>query len=412
MDNAFVAQLKEVMSEEQVEEVKGKVVIFPADTVQLSNALKLVYQNEVKLTVRKRPDDDLEGYATTLVLDLGKMNSVVEIDKHNVTATVQSGMTLDQFRAQIGENGFCFPPISIWDYNAYLVEALGTNAIGLNSLKHGRWREFILGLEVVLPTGEVIELGGKNIKFVSGLDVMGLFVGSKATLGIPTRMLMRLLPKPETSRLLVSAFANLTDAVNAVGSLAKRGLAPARNEILTPGLASDMQLKDFRDGSIAVVTAVEGFVESLDRQVGEIKVAYKKFGVRDMYLVEQEAEIARMCQSYFACFEKYKDDFYYNLTVLPVHATELIEGILESSAKSDLELEMLIHGGLVNVELFLKAATQEQTRQFEELLKKKVRLLGGRMASEKLGIGSHIKEVERLEAGLQHLFDPKQVMTG
>lgn len=410
MEQSLMDQLTAIVGKENVEESKGNVVVYPKNTDQVSGLLKLAANTNTQIAIREKPNHVLNEEKTEkLVLDLSKLNSLIEIDKDNVTANVQTGMTLNTLQWQLLEQGFYFPPVSIWDYDSFVITALAKNNIGLNSARYGRWREFVIGMEVVLYSGEKIVLGGKVIKYVSGLDLMSLFIGSKNQLGIVTRVIIRLLPKPEARKMLICGFDSLSDAIGAVQSLSARRIDPARNEVITPGLAAKIGLPGINPDQAAVLTELEGFANSLDRQKAEIEVAYKKFRVKSLVVIDQEHESNLIWQKYFGAADLYKGQTFYNINVLPSKLESMAQFLENKTKDMGLEFETIIHSGLVNIDLFVEG-DRNKLEAFAQDLLKTVRMLGGKTAHEKIGIGSHIKTIDRLEHGLRELFAPKQLL--
>lgn len=410
MKESFIAQLINTLGGEQVKKVHGNVVVFPHDTGQVSAVMKLANEEGIQIVVQQKPDACLEQESKKLVINLVKMDTYFEIDKENLTASVHTGITLDKLQSKLLEEGLYFPPVSLWDYDAFVAAAIGTNVIGLNSAKYGRWGEYVVGMEAVLSSGEVIELGGKIFKYVSGLDLMGLFIGSQNQLGIVTKVILRLLPKPEARRLLICGFNNLADGIAATESLAQRGLAPARNEVVSPQIAGKMELPGISSGQIVALTEIEGFAPSLNRQAAEIEVAYKKFGIKAATIIEREDDVYGIWKKYFAAADSYKNNEYYNISVLPSELPSLIGSIEKIIKELELNFQIIIHSSLVNIDLFVDSHDKDKLGQFMEPLMKTIRLLSGKVASKKIGIGSHISTTEKMEEGLRNLFDPKQIL--
>lgn len=409
MIETVVDQLQEILEGNCIKEVKGNVIVYPTDTKQVSEVVKLAYEKGIKITVRKKPDDDVGKLDNRLVIDFRELTDYFEIDRENVTATVHTGITFNKFQSKLLEEGYYFPPVAIWDYDAFLVDVIGRNAVGLNSEKYGRWREFVLGMEVVLPTGEIIEIGGKIIKYASGLDLMGLFVGSQNSLGIITKVIVRLLPRPEARKLLVCGFDNINNAIEAVESLAHKGLEPVRKEVITPGLAEKMELPGIKDGQVAVLTEVEGFANSLKRQITQVEIIYNTFDLKSATLIEEDSEVFEIWKRYFIAANNFNGDNFLNITIIPTKFSELMKEIDNKTKELEIKFETIIHSRLVNMELILISSDDSKIKQFEEFILNKVRLLGGKVANKKIGISSHIAVIEALECGLRQLFDPKQI---
>ena len=405
------AKLPAILGAGQYVEEKGSMLVFPASTGEVSGIVKLAHENNAKVAVKKS-GAGANVREPALILDLSKMNEIIEVDKENLTASVMTGIVLSNFQAEMKKQGFYFPPISIWDNASPMLEAIAANHTGLNTGRYGKWREHILGVEAVLPSGEVLTVGGKNIKCVSGLDLMGLFIGSHSQLGIVTRVLVRLLPKPEARKLLIASANSLLDAVSATNSLGPRGLLPARNEVITSRLALEMQLPGIEKGQIAVLTEVEGFAESLPRQLAEIDVIYQKYGIKSRQIITNEKEIEEVWNNYFSNARSYTSAKTYSFTVLPAKTPLLFGTIDKAAGQAGISHEMIIHCGVLAIDMFIDAQDLSGLMQFEEMVLKELRLIGGKMAGEKIGILSHIDELKQLEAGLRRLFDPQGIMVG
>ena len=405
------AKLPAILAEGQYVEEKGSILVFPASTGEVSGIVKLAHENNAKVVVKKS-GAGASVREPALILDLSKMNEIIEVDKENLTASVMTGIVLSTFQAEMKKQGFYFPPISIWDNTSPMIEAIAANHTGLNTGRYGKWREHILGVEAVLPSGEVLTVGGKNIKCVSGLDLMGLFIGSHSQLGIVTRVLARLLPKPEARKLLIASANSLLDAVTATNSLGPRGLLPARNEVITSRLALEMQLPGIEKGQISVLTEVEGFAESLPRQLAEIDVIYQKYGIKSRQIINNEKEIEEVWNNYFSKARSYASAKTYSFTVLPAKTPLLLGTIDKAAGQAGISHEMIIHCGVLAMDMFIDAQDLSGLTQFEEMVLKELRLIGGKMAGEKIGILSHIDELKQLEVGLRRLFDPQGIMVG
>src|ERR1700723_2297046 len=175
--------------------------------------------------------------AGCVVLDLGRMDRVVEIDRDNLLCVVQPGVVNNDLKAAVAEHGLWYPPDPASAPWSTIGGNVATNAGGLCCLKYGVTRDYVLGLRAVVggPVGygEAVRLGRRTTKGVAGLDMVGLFVGSEGTLGVVTEVTLRLRPAPAgTPRTVVGAFADLVSAGQAVAQITRRGLTPAVLELL------------------------------------------------------------------------------------------------------------------------------------------------------------------------------------
>jgi glycolate oxidase len=173
-----------------------------------------------------------------LVLDLSRMNQVLEIDTENLVAVVQPGVVNDDLKKAVAEHGLWYPPDPASSPWSTIGGNVATNAGGLCCLKYGVTRDYVLGMRVVMggPAGDygtAVRLGRRTNKGVAGYDLTGLFVGSEGTFGVITEITLRLRPAPaEPPRTVVGAFSSLVDAGRAVALCTRRGLAPVALELL------------------------------------------------------------------------------------------------------------------------------------------------------------------------------------
>ncbi|KUL41418.1 FAD-binding oxidoreductase [Actinoplanes awajinensis] len=173
-----------------------------------------------------------------MILDLSRMNRIVEIDAENMTATVQPGVVNDDLKAAVAAHGLWYPPDPASAPWSTIGGNVSTNAGGLCCLKYGVTRDYVLGLEAVVggPAGEygtAVRLGRRTTKGVSGYDLAGLFTGSEGTFGVITEVTLRLRPaRREAPRTVVGAFGSVVAAGEAVAAITRAGLLPAALELL------------------------------------------------------------------------------------------------------------------------------------------------------------------------------------
>jgi glycolate oxidase len=172
-----------------------------------------------------------------VILDLSRMNQVLEIDADNLVAVVQPGAINDDVKAAVASCGLWYPPDPASAPWSTIGGNVATNAGGLCCLKYGVTRDYVLGLRAVVggpvAYGEAVRLGRRTTKGVAGLDLVGLFVGSEGTLGVVTEVTLRLRPAPAgTPRTIVGAFAGLVASGRAVARITRCGLTPAVLELL------------------------------------------------------------------------------------------------------------------------------------------------------------------------------------
>ncbi len=253
VDEKIIAQLKEITEEKNVITDKEKMIDFshdecsmnevteypdavvkPNTTQEVSKIVKLCNKNNIPITPRGSGTGLCGGCVPVhggIVLSMENMNKVIEIDKKNLCATVEAGLTLMDFYKALEGSGLFFPPHP-GDESAMIGGLIATNAGGARAVKYGVIRNFIKGIEVVLPDGEIISPGGKFVKNSSGYSLMHLLIGSEGTLGIVTKAVISLLPQPGAACTLVVPYKDLHDAVNSVPEIISSKILPIAVEFI------------------------------------------------------------------------------------------------------------------------------------------------------------------------------------
>ena len=210
-------------------------MVFPADTAQVAAVVRACAARGVPIVPRGAGSGltgAANGVAGAVTVVLTRMNRILEIDEGNRLAVVQPGVVNLTFRTEVESRGlFYAPDPSSYDW-CTLGGNLSTNAGGLCCVKYGVTTDAVLGLQVVLASGEVLRTGRRTVKGVAGYDLTKLFVGSEGTLGIITEATLALRPKPAAPCTLVAAFADTEHAGAAVSGAIRAGLVPSLLEIM------------------------------------------------------------------------------------------------------------------------------------------------------------------------------------
>ncbi len=231
-----------------------EVLVRVTSTEEVSNIMKYAYENNIPVTPRGQ-GTGLVGGAVALyggiMMDLSPMNNILELDEENLTLTVESGVLLMEISKYVEEHDLFYPP-DPGEKSATIGGNINTNAGGMRAVKYGVTRDFVRGLEVVLPNGEIMEIGGKVVKNSSGYSLKDLIVGSEGTLGIVTKAVLRLLPLPKKAISLLIPFPDLEMAIETVPKIIKSKVIPTAIEYMVKDviLASEEFLgKKFPDNS-------------------------------------------------------------------------------------------------------------------------------------------------------------------
>jgi glycolate oxidase len=205
-----------------------RAVVKPSSEEQVARLVELCLQTEVPITARGG-GTGLSGAcvadANGIVLSLERLNKVIEADADNFAITVQAGVTLEQINRAAEQMGLFFPPHP-GDESAMAGGMVATNAGGARAVKYGTIKRFVLGLQVVLASGQIVELGGTYLKASIGYGLLDLMIGSEGTLGIITRVTLALLPRPGSIQTLLAPFATVREAIESVPAILNRGIIP------------------------------------------------------------------------------------------------------------------------------------------------------------------------------------------
>ena len=211
----------------------AQALVYPLSTEEVSAVMRFAWENRIPVTPRGA-GTNLVGSTVPgggIILDLSRMNRILDIDPATFTATVEPGVLLKAFQARVDSLGLFYPP-DPGEKASTLGGNISTNAGGMRAVKYGVTRDYVRGLTVVLANGDVVELGSRNVKDASGLDLRQLVIGSEGTLAVITRCLLRLVGKPEYSLTALVPFAGLEDGIRTVPAILQAGLNPTAVEFV------------------------------------------------------------------------------------------------------------------------------------------------------------------------------------
>ncbi len=224
------------------------------NTEEVSKVMKHAYENKIPVVARGS-GTGLVGASVPIhggiMINMTKMNKIKEIDENNLTLTVEPGVMLMEISKYVEDRDFFYPP-DPGEKTATIAGNINTNAGGMRAVKYGVTRDYVRGLEVVLPNGEILKVGGKVVKNSSGYSIKDLLCGSEGTLGVVTEATLKLLPLPKKVVSLLIPFPNLDLAISTVPKIIKSKAAPTAIEFMQREviLASEEFLdKKFPDNS-------------------------------------------------------------------------------------------------------------------------------------------------------------------
>jgi glycolate oxidase len=277
-------------------------VLSPATTDEVAALLRLADERRVPVTARgagtgmsggciPRPDG--------IVVSFQRMNRIVEIDTDNFVAVVEPGVQLDQLDAALAPFGLVYP-VFPGEYSASLGGNIGTNAGGMRAVKYGVTRHHVLGLDAVLPSGEVIRCGGKIVKASTGYDLTQLIIGSEGTLALVTKAYVKLYPRAPDSSTVLAPFPSLEAVTEAVPRIVASGVGPLILEYIdmltmaaaTAHVGLDLGIPDdVRESALAyLVVALENtHADRLDADTEAVAETLHQLGAIDVYVLPSGA---------------------------------------------------------------------------------------------------------------------------
>jgi glycolate oxidase len=266
------------------------VVVFPGNTLEIRAIARLCNERRIPLVVRGAGTGYTGGAVPTsggVVLSMERLNRILEIDTVNLLAVVEPNVVTGDLQRAVEEVGLFYPP----DPASLAMSSLGGNvaecAGGPRAFKYGTTKRYVLALEAVLPTGEVIETGSKAVKNVVGYDLTQLLVGSEGTLAIITRITLRLVPKPPAQATLLAMFGRIQGAVDAVSALIANRVVPAAIELIDADSLDAVQKHTGQaivppGTAAALIVESDGTPHAVEEEIARVENACRLVGAIDV----------------------------------------------------------------------------------------------------------------------------------
>ncbi len=409
-------------------------ILSPRNKNEVADIVKLCNEHTIPI-VPRGSGTNLSAGTTPLeggiVLLFKHLDQILEIDQENLTITVQPGVNTLEMIQTVEEIGLFYPP----DPSSMKISQIGgnisENSGGLRGLKYGVTRDYVLGLEMVLPNGEIIKTGGKLAKDVAGYDLTRLFVGSEGTLGIVTEAILKLIPKPESKKTMLALYDSMEAAAQTVSTIIANRVIPATLEFLDQptlkvvedfskiGLPTDVEavLLIEQDGPVQSVQADMEKMTAICVQSGALKVNVAK----SEWEAEQLSTARRSALSALARLKP--TTILEDATVPRSEIANMVRAINEIALKYQVEICTFGHAGDGNLHptCMTDSRNKDEMHRVEQALEEIFQTavsLGGTITGEH-GVGAmkapylHLKlgeeGIEAMQA-LKHAFDPNNIM--
>lgn len=411
-----------------------EAVAFPANAKEISEIMKLANSESFAVVPRGAGSGFSGGSLPVhggIVLVMERLNKVLQIDQENLIAVVQPGVVTGELQAEVERLGLFYPPdpasLKFCTIGGNVAECAG----GPRALKYGVTKDYVLGLEVVLPTGEIVHTGVKTIKGVVGYDLTKLMVGSEGTLGIVTEITLKLIPLPESFKTMLAVFPDIKDAAVTVSSIIASRIVPTTLEFMDQ--ESIRCVEDYLkiglpvDAGALLLIEVDGVQTTVDKQAEIIKEICLEKGACEVNIAGTKKETKALWEARRAISpslarlnrHKLNEDVVVPRSKIP----DLIGGIREIAGRYNLTIANFGHAGdgNIHVNVMVKKEDPEELKKGKKAVEDIFRLtvdLGGTLSGEH-GVGTAKASYIGMELGsreiglmkeIKSVFDPNGVL--
>lgn len=415
---------------------RPEAVLLAQSVEEISAVMRHCNARRIAVTARGAGTGLCGGCVATaggIVLSTERMKRVLEVDGKNMTATVEPGVLLMEFPKALEGTGLFYPP-DPGEKTATMGGNAMTNAGGMRAVRYGVTRDYVLGMEVVLASGEILTLGGKNVKTSSGYSLLDLMVGSEGTLGILTKLTVKLIPEPGANVSVLIPFADLESCIGAVPAVLGCGCEPTAVEFMEREViacAEEYLGKQFPDSSADAYLLVrldgesrEGLKAGMER----LTDLALRIGAKDVLLADTEERKESIWNARGAFLEAIKNSTSEMDECDVVVPRERIPAFVRRSVAVGREAGVRVcsfgHAGDGNLHIYVcrdemeSQAWEAAVRQVMERLYEAARSLGGEVSGEH-GIGHAKRRFLReslgetqlaLMRGIKNVFDPNAIL--
>ena len=411
--------------------------VLQAMTAQeVSEVLRYCNEKEIAVTPRGAGTGLCGGCVAIhggVVLSTEKMKKVLEVDTRNMTATVEPGVLLMEFPKSLEGTGLFYPP-DPGEKTATMGGNAMTNAGGMRAVRYGVTRDYVLGLQVVLADGSIVEMGGKNVKTSSGYSLIDLMIGSEGTLGVMTRMTVKLIPEPKVNLSLLMPFDDLKACISAVPEVIASGCEPTAVEFMEREVLSCAETylgKQFPDTSADayLLVRLDGTsAQALKPAMDELTELALKLGAKDVLLADTDERKESIWSARGAFLEAIKgstsamDEC--DVVVPRDRIADFVQKTHDISRELDVRINSFGHAGDGNLHVYVcrdgldEAQWKSRVEKSMEMMYEAARGMGGDVSGEH-GIGhakkpfltQSVGEVQmNLMRGVKAAFDPKGIL--
>lgn len=410
------------------------VVVFVESIEQVQAVVRLARKYKIPIICRGAGTNVVGACRAEhggIVLNFSKMNKILDISLENMTATVQPGVVLGELQKAVDKIGLFYPPdpsnLAVSTIGGSIAQASG----GAKTFKYGTTRDYVIDLKVVMADGEILRTGSNTIKNATGYNLNSLFVGSEGTLGIVVEATLKLIPKPEAKRVMMSYFDTVQSAVDAVNSIIEQKIFPTTLDFMDKNAIQTVE-KFYPAGLLcdkeaALVVEVDGFENAIEYQQKIIVSILEKCNASAIQYSTNEEEydkIWRARRSSMGACAKLKPNVTTDDVIVPrKNLSKLVLGIREICKKYNLDVCMVGHvgDGSIHPQIPIDYRDEDEYNRYKSAKSEIYELtasLGGILSGEH-GIGAekrdYIDKVVSSEAlkymrQIKKIFDPENIL--
>lgn len=413
-----------------------EVMVEVMSTEEVASIMKYAYDKNIPVTPRGQ-GTGLVGAAVAMyggiMLNFCKMNRILELDEENLTLTVEPGVLLMEISKFVEDHDLFYPP-DPGEKSATIAGNINTNAGGMRAVKYGVTRDYVRGLEVVLPNGEIMEIGGKVVKNSSGYSLKDLIVGSEGTLALVTKATLRLLPLPKKAISLLVPFPSLKMAIETVPKIIKSKVIPTAIEYMVRDviLASEeflgMTFPDNSADAYLLLTFDGNSTEEIEQAYDRVAHICLEAGALDVLISntqERQESIWKARGAFLEAIKATTTEMDECDVVVPRNRiAEFVKFADDLQERCKVRIKGFGHAGDGNLHIYVLRdeldadAWDRKLREVFEIMYAKSRELGGKVSGEH-GIGyakkPYLQESEggigmELLKNIKRAFDPKNLL--
>ncbi len=408
------------------------LVVEATNSDQVQTLLRLANQYRFPVTPRGL-GTGLAGGAVPLfggvVLSLARMNRIVSVERKNMIAVVEPGVINLDLKNAVLDKGLFYPPDPASLDTCSIGGNVATNAGGPSCVKYGTTRDYVLGLEAVLPSGEIIKAGVQTRKGVVGYSLLHLLIGSEGTLGIITKLILKIIPRSKSLMTLVAFFPQLTSAMDAVTNVLIRGHIPCAIEFLDKeclNLVGDLlPFEDAKNAGAFLLIETDGLPGVIEKEIETIGEICLESGASNVLLAPDSRKRAKMWEirREIALRIEHNSPLYIpEDVVVPIERiADFVACLPEFEREYEMKIYSFGHAGDGNIHLNITAEDKESRKSVDDGIQKILTLvlsMGGTISGEH-GIGAAKRrflplelssESIRLQREIKRLFDPQLIL--